>query len=82
MHIGGVLLVFSYLIVPAVCASFMVDSLVARLVVGWVTATVGSLVGLYASFSLDLPTGAAIVCALGALLLVTVILAQFRRAKK
>jgi zinc/manganese transport system permease protein len=82
VHIGGVLLVFSYLIVPAVCASFMVDSLVARLVVGWVTATVGSLVGLYASFSLDLPTGAAIVCALGALLLVTVILAQFRRAKK
>jgi len=71
VHIGGVLLVFSYLIVPAVCASFLVDSLTARLAVGWMTATVGSLIGLYASFSLDLPTGAAIVCALGALLLLT-----------
>ena len=78
VHIGGVLLVFSYLIVPAVCASFLVDSLAARLAVGWVTATMGSLVGLYASFSLDLPTGAAIVCALGALLLVTAAVATYR----
>jgi len=79
VHIGGVLLVFSYLIVPAVCASFLVDSMAARLAVGWVTATLGSLVGLYSSFSLDLPTGAAIVCALGALLLVTAGVAQCRR---
>ena len=79
VHIGGVLLVFSYLIVPAVCASFLVDSMAARLAVGWVTATLGSLVGLYASFSLDLPTGAAIVCALGALLLITAGVAHCRR---
>jgi zinc/manganese transport system permease protein len=79
VHIGGVLLVFTYLIVPAVCASFLVDSLAARLAIGWVTATLGSLIGLYASFSLDLPTGAAIVCALGFLLLVTVVVSQFRR---
>jgi len=78
VHIGGVLLVFSYLIVPAVCASFLVDSIVARLTVGWVVATLGSLIGLYTSFTLDLPTGAAIVCALGALLLLTVVLAQYR----
>jgi zinc/manganese transport system permease protein len=81
VHIGGVLLVFSYLIVPAVCASFLVDSLAARLAIGWVTATLGSLIGLYASFSLDLPTGAAIVCALGALLIVTAALAQCRHGK-
>ena len=72
------MLVFSYLIVPAVCASFLVDSLAARLAVGWVTATLGSLVGLYSSFSFDLPTGAAIVCALGALLLVTAAVARGR----
>ena len=78
VHIGGVLLVFSYLIVPAVCASFLVNSLSARLAVGCVTATLGSLVGLYASFSLDLPTGAAIVCALGALLLITSAVARCR----
>ena len=81
VHIGGVLLVFSYLIVPAVCASFLVDSLAARLAIGWVTATLGSLIGLYASFALDLPTGAAIVCALGLLLIMTGAFAGFRGRK-
>jgi zinc/manganese transport system permease protein len=34
VHIGGVLLVFSYLVIPAVCAAFLVTSLRARFVVG------------------------------------------------
>ncbi len=65
VRIGGVLLIFSYLIVPAVCANLLVNSLKAKLFVGWLTATSASIVGLYASYKLDLPTGAAIVCALG-----------------
>ncbi len=81
VHIGGVLLVFSYLIVPAVCASFMAKSLWLRLALGWVIATAGSLIGLYTSFALDLPTGAAIVCALGVLLLISIIGSSFRRRK-
>src|SRR5207249_716462 len=40
VHIGGVLLVFSYLIVPAVCASYLARSLVVRLMIGWAIATV------------------------------------------
>lgn len=80
VQIGGVLLVFSYLIVPAVCANFLVESLPARLAIGWITATVGSMIGLYVSYVGDLPTGAAIVCVLGGLLLLAGIAAQFRRA--
>jgi len=72
VRIGGVLLVFSYLIIPAVSARLLVTSLPAQIAVGWIVATVSSVVGLYCSYLLDLPTGAAIVCALGlALLLVT-----------
>ena len=70
VRIGGVLMIFSYLIVPAVCANLLVDSLKAKLIVGWLAATTASIVGLYASYKLDLPTGAAIVCALGGVLLV------------
>ena len=70
VQIGGVLLVFSFLIVPAVCANFLVNSLLARLIVGWGVATVASVGGLYSSFKFDLPTGAAIVCALGVALVV------------
>ncbi|MEW6750011.1 MAG: metal ABC transporter permease [Candidatus Latescibacterota bacterium] len=69
VQIGGVLLVFSYLIVPAVVANLLVGSLAARLAAGWITATLGSVLGLGLSYALDLPTGAAIVCVLGGLLL-------------
>ena len=79
VRIGGVLMIFSYLIVPAVCANLLVESLKLKLVVGWLTATTASVVGLYASYKLDLPTGAAIVCALGGALLLVAVAAGFRR---
>jgi zinc/manganese transport system permease protein len=69
VRMGGVLLVFSYLIIPAVCANLFAASLRTHLVVGWVVATLASVVGLYASYQLDLPTGAAVVCSLGLALL-------------
>src|SRR5215471_372872 len=50
VHIGGVLMIFSYLIVPAVCASLLGQSLSARLVIGWLIATLASVAGLYVSF--------------------------------
>jgi len=73
VRIGGVLLVFSYLIIPAVSARLLVTSLPAQIAVGWIVATVSSVVGLYCSYQLDLPTGAAIVCALGLTLLLVAI---------
>jgi len=79
VQIGGVLLVFSFLIVPAVCANFLADRLGPKLLIGWATATIASVVGLWISYSLDLPTGAAIVCVLGAALLLTMVIARFRR---
>src|ERR1041385_274408 len=81
VQIGGVLLVFSYLIVPAVCATFLVSSLWAKMILGWLVATLASVIGLYTSYRLDLPTGAAIVCALGAALIFTLIVARWRGAK-
>jgi len=65
VHVGGVLLVFSYLIVPAVCGNYLTSTLSGCLGVGWGVAILSSMGGLYASYKLDVPTGAAIVCALG-----------------
>jgi zinc/manganese transport system permease protein len=79
VQVGGVLLTFSYLIVPAVCANYLARGLVAMLAVGWVAATLGGLGGLAAAYRLDLPTGAAVVCALGLLLLVVVVISRWRR---
>jgi zinc/manganese transport system permease protein len=69
VQIGGVLLVFSYLIVPAVCANLLARRIAALLAIGWTIATASSVAGLYAAYRLDLPTGAAIICALGIALL-------------
>lgn len=79
VQVGGVLMVFSYLIVPAACGVYLANSLLARLVLGWCVATLASVGGLYASFRLDVPTGAAIVCVLGLTLLVAAAAARFRR---
>src|SRR5882757_5999696 len=58
VHIGGVLLVFSYLVVPAVCATYLVSSIGARFAVGWGIATLCSLVSLLLTAKVDLPIGA------------------------
>ena len=81
VQIGGVLLVFSYLIVPAVCANLLATRIAALLVVGWLVATLGSIAGLYTAYRFDLPTGAAIICALGAALVFCSVLAAIRNKK-
>src|SRR5437588_1444689 len=68
--IAGVLLVFCYLIVPSVGAMLFADRIGRRLAIGWTMGTVVSALGVYFSVLLDLPTGAAIVCTFGAVLIV------------
>ena len=81
VRVGGVLLVFSYLIVPAVCANYLTPVLRAGLAIGWAVATVSSVAGLYASYQFDVPTGAAVVCALGLALLLAIALGWMRNRK-
>jgi zinc/manganese transport system permease protein len=68
VQVAGVLLVFSFLIVPAVISAFFWSGMRARLCAGWAVCTVASVAGLTASWVWDLPTGAAIVAAFGLLL--------------
>ena len=76
VQIAGVLLIFSFLIVPAVCALLLSGSFQANLVVGWLVGAAVCFLGSVASYSFDLPTGAAIVCTFGAVLL---LIAALRR---
>jgi zinc/manganese transport system permease protein len=70
VRVAGVLLVFSYLIVPALAGVTLGGSVLARLLIGWAFGTLVSVLGMVASAALDLPTGATIVCAFGVILLV------------
>jgi zinc/manganese transport system permease protein len=68
--IAGVLLVFCYLVVPSVGAMLFADRIGRRLAIGWIMGTLVSALGVYFSVLFDLPTGAAIVCTFGAVLIV------------
>ena len=68
VSIAGVLLVFSYLIVPSVAAMLFCERVRTRLAIGWSMGTIVSLAGMYVSYRLDLPTGAAVICVFGAAL--------------
>jgi len=60
---AGVLLVFSFLIVPAVIGSLFSRTVPVVLAIAWASGTLASALGLASSFVLDLPTGAAMVVA-------------------
>ena len=66
--IAGVLLVFCYLVVPSVAAILYAEHVGTRLAIGWTMGTVVSALGVYLSLRLDLPTGAAMVCTFGVVL--------------
>jgi zinc/manganese transport system permease protein len=72
--IAGVLLVFCYLIVPSVGAMLFAERIGRRLAIGWTMGTLVSGLGVYFSVALDLPTGAAIVCTFGAVLVLMFVL--------
>jgi len=68
VRVAGVLLVFSYLIVPAVVGAWLTTSLGRRLLIGWTVGVVVSALGLAVSYLADLPTGATVVATFGAVL--------------
>ena len=81
VRIAGVLLVFSYLIVPAVCGINLAQRTANRLLIGWFIALLGGIAGLFLSFWWDLPSGAAIVCTFGVLLILISVLALWKQRR-
>jgi zinc/manganese transport system permease protein len=71
VRMAGVLLVFSYLIIPAALGSLLVRSIKGRLAVGWAAGALVSATGLAAAYRWDLPTGASVVTTFGVLAALT-----------
>jgi zinc/manganese transport system permease protein len=78
--IAGVLLVFSYLIVPSVAAMLFARRVGTRLAFGWSVGALVSAAGVFLSFQYDLPTGATIVATFGGALALLAMARMFRRA--
>ncbi|MBI5362471.1 MAG: metal ABC transporter permease [Planctomycetes bacterium] len=68
VSIAGVLLVFSYLVIPAVVAMLFADRIGPRLAIGWSVGTLVSAIGCSLSYFEDLPSGPTIVACFGGFL--------------
>jgi len=68
VRLAGVLLVFAYLVIPAIGSLLFTEKLGSRLAFGWAVGGISSFLGLWASYYFDLPTGATVVCAFGLIL--------------
>jgi zinc/manganese transport system permease protein len=68
VSIAGVLLVFSYLVVPGVIAILYAEGVRERVLLAWGVGTLVSVLGMAASSAGDLPTGPTIVAAFAAAL--------------
>lgn len=68
VKIAGVLLVFSFLVIPAACSILFANGIRSRLIVGWMIGLVASVVGMTSSYFFDLPTAPAVICVLGLVL--------------
>jgi zinc/manganese transport system permease protein len=84
VQIAGVYLVFSYLIVPAVCGALLSAHVGTRLAIGWGIALVAGISGLLISTqwqAMDLPTGPTIVCVFGILLMISGLVSWSMRSR-
>jgi zinc/manganese transport system permease protein len=80
--LAGVLLVFSFLIIPAAIGVLYAESPSRQLAIGWSAGTLASAAGLGISFAFDLPTGAAMVCTFGAALALAGLVYPFVRGDR
>ncbi len=79
---AGVLLVFVFLVVPAILGVMLTDRMGLQLAIGWGVGTVVSVLGLAASYYGDLPSGPTVVAAYGLALLGVALAVYVIRAKR
>jgi len=63
--IGGVFLVFTLLIAPTSIATIFTQRWIWRFIWSWIIGIIGSVIGIYISYNLDISNGPAIVCLMG-----------------
>lgn len=69
VNTAGVLLVFVFLVVPAIATMLLTDKLWLQLVIGWSMGTLVSALGLVLSYNADLPSGPTVAAVYGLVLL-------------
>lgn len=78
--IAGVLLAFSFLVIPATIAALFTNKWIPAVVLGWAVGFSACLAGLGSSYAFSLPYGPTLVLCMGAAFIVALILRFFKPA--
>ena len=78
---AGVLLVFVFLVVPAITSMLITTVLWKQLIIGWIMGVVVSIAGLYLSYIGDLPSGPTVVSFYGLMLIMVALFLYIYRAE-
>jgi len=76
VKIGGIFMVFMYLIGPAAMTVFITESWKKRFILSWVFGFFGSIIGLLISFKYNFSNGPTIVCILGLMLFIIALVSK------
>src|SRR5439155_905746 len=79
--VAGVLMVFSFLVVPAVIAFLFTRDMKRLAYISWGSGALASVLGLWLSLAGDLPTGPLIVCMYGIVLVGAIVLRKLIHAR-
>lgn len=79
VKIAGVLVIFSFLIIPATCSAMFAVSWGLRLVIAWIIGIVALAFGLVLSYFMDFSCGPSVVTILGLILIAAATFKGFRR---
>ena len=82
IEIAGVLLTFSFLIIPATFSAIFAQSFKKRLFIAWLAGVIVSIGGLAFSYRFDFSTGPSIVSLLGLILIFAALLNMLKRPKR
>ncbi|MBP7867534.1 MAG: metal ABC transporter permease [Acidobacteria bacterium] len=80
-RVAGVLLVFVFLVAPAILAFSLTQRVGLQLLIGWGTGTLVTTVGLYLSWYMDLPSGPAVIAFYGVALALAGVVIYLVRAE-
>jgi len=71
--IGGILVVFSFLIIPASISVLFSQNWSTRIMIAWIGGTIVTMLGLYFSWKIDVPSGPSVILFLGVFLFLALI---------
>lgn len=81
VQIGGILVVFAFLVIPASISTLFSQKWLSRILIGWTIGTLVSIFGLFISWKYDAPSGPAVILFLAIFLLVAFSISKIVKKK-